>query len=87
MNKKKLKRKGRSVQDLLAIKTFTKNGLQVGKDELIFFSVQPINISVLSHENIEIKTQQCKDCKLQGNKFNSFLEIYKRSFNNRRFNN
>ena len=55
MNKKKLKRKGRSVQDLLAIKTFTKNGLQVGKDELIFFSVQPINISVLSHENIEIK--------------------------------
>lgn len=55
MNKKKLKRKGRSVQDLLEIKTFTKNGLQVGKDELIFFSVQPINISVLSHENIEIK--------------------------------
>lgn len=38
-------------------------------------------------ENIEIKTQQCKDYKLQGNKFNSFLEIYKRSFNNRRFNN
>ena len=38
-------------------------------------------------ENIEIKAQQCKDCKLQGNKFNSFLEIYKRSFNNRRFNN
>ena len=56
MNKKKLKRKGRSVQDLLEIKTFTKNGLQVGKDELIFFSVQPINISVLSHENIEIKS-------------------------------
>lgn len=38
-------------------------------------------------ENVEIKTQQCKNCKLQGNKFNSFLEIYKRSFNNRRFNN
>ena len=38
-------------------------------------------------EDVEIKTQQCKDCKLQGNKFNSFLEIYKRSFNNRRFNN
>ena len=55
MNKKKLKRKGRSVQDLLGIKTFTKLGLQVGKDELVFFSVQPINISVLSHENIEIK--------------------------------
>ena len=38
-------------------------------------------------ENIEIKTQQCKDCRLQVNKFNSFLEIYKQSFNNRRFNN
>ena len=38
-------------------------------------------------EDVEIKTQQCKNCKLQGNKFNSFLEIYKRSFNNRRFNN
>ena len=38
-------------------------------------------------ENVEIKIQQCKDCKLQGNNFNSFLEIYKRSFNNRRFNN
>lgn len=38
-------------------------------------------------ENVEIKTQQCNNCKLQGNKFNSFLEIYKRSFNNRRFNN
>lgn len=55
MSKKKVKRKGRSVQDLLGIKTFTKLGLQVGKDELVFFSVQPINISVLSHENIEIK--------------------------------
>lgn len=55
MSKKKVKREGRSVQDLLGIKTFTKLGLQVGKDELVFFSVQPINISVLSHENIEIK--------------------------------
>ena len=55
MSKKKVKRKGRSVQDLLGIKTFTNLGLQVGKDELVFFSVQPINISVLSHENIEIK--------------------------------
>jgi len=55
LSKKKVKRKGRSVQDLLGIKTFTKLGLQVGKDELVFFSVQPINISVLSYENIEIK--------------------------------
>ena len=46
---KKTKRKGKSTQDLIGIKTFTKNGLKVGKDELVFFMVQPTNISVLSH--------------------------------------
>lgn len=54
---KKQKRKGKSVQDLLGIKTFTKNGLKVGKEELIFYMVQPTNISVLSHTNIEIKVR------------------------------
>ena len=39
--------KGKSVQDLLSIKTFTKHGLKVGKEELLFFNVQPTNISVL----------------------------------------
>lgn len=38
---KKTKQKGKSVQDLLGIKTFTKNGLKVGKEELIFYMVQP----------------------------------------------
>lgn len=52
---KKTKRKGKSTQDLIGIKTFTKNGLKVGKDEFVFFMVQPTNISVLSHINIEIK--------------------------------
>lgn len=51
----KRKRRGKSVQDLLAIKTFTNHGLKVGKEELFFFNVQPTNISVLSHANIEIK--------------------------------
>ena len=51
----KRKRRGKSVQDLLTIKTFTKNGLKVGKEELLFFNVQPTNISVLSRTNIEIK--------------------------------
>lgn len=51
------KRKGKSTQDLIGIKTFTKNGLKVGKDELIFYMVQPTNISVLSHTNIEIKVR------------------------------
>lgn len=54
---KKQKRKGKSTQDLIGIKTFTKNGLKVGKDELIFYMVQPTNISVLSHTNIEIKVR------------------------------
>jgi hypothetical protein len=56
-NQKKTKRKGKSVQDLLGIKTFTKNGLKVGKEEFIFYMVQPTNISVLSHTNIEIKVR------------------------------
>ena len=54
---KKQKQKGKSVQDLMDIKTFTKNGLKVGKEELIFYMVQPTNISVLSHTNIEIKVR------------------------------
>lgn len=49
------KKKGRSVQELLGIKTFTKYGLAVGKHELLFYLVSPTNISVLSHTNIEIK--------------------------------
>ena len=41
----------------MGIKTFTKNGLKVGKEELSFYMVQPTNISVLSHTNIEIKVR------------------------------
>ena len=55
MKKTRKRNKGKSVQDLLAIRTFTKHGLKVGKEELLFFNVQPTNISVLSHTNIEIK--------------------------------
>lgn len=49
------KKKGRSVQDLIGIKTFTKYGLATNKGELLFYLVSPTNISVLSHTNIEIK--------------------------------
>ena len=49
------KKKGRSVQELLGIKTFTKYGLATAKGELLFYLVAPTNISVLSHTNIEIK--------------------------------
>ena len=49
------KKKGRSTQELLGIKTFTKYGLAVGKYELLFYMIAPTNISVLSRANIEIK--------------------------------
>lgn len=49
------KKKGSSTQELIGIKSFTKYGLKVGKQEMLFFLVQPTNISVLSPENIEIK--------------------------------
>ena len=54
-DKPQKKKKGRSVQELLGIKTFTKYGLAAGKYELLFYLVSPTNISVLSHTNIEIK--------------------------------
>lgn len=49
------RRKGRSVQELIGIKSFTKYGLMTQKGELLFYLVGPTNISVLSHVNIEIK--------------------------------
>ena len=49
------KKKGRSVQDLVGIKTFTRYGLMTNKGELLFYLVAPTNISVLSRTNIEIK--------------------------------
>lgn len=49
------RRKGRSVQELIGIKSFTKYGLMTQRGELLFYLVGPTNISVLSHVNIEIK--------------------------------
>lgn len=54
-DKQQKKKKGRSVQDLIGIKTFTKYGLATNKGELLFYLVSPTNISVLSYVNIEIK--------------------------------
>ncbi len=55
MMTKQKRGKGRSVQELIGIKTFTKYGLMTGRGELLFFRVAPTNISVLSHANIEVK--------------------------------
>lgn len=51
----KIKRKGQSVQELMGIKSFTKYGLATNRGELLFFSVAPTNISVLSQTNVGIK--------------------------------
>lgn len=53
--KQQKKKKGRNLQEMVGIRTFTKYGLAVGKAELLFYLVSPTNISVLSHTNIEIK--------------------------------
>ena len=45
--KQQKKRKGRSVQDFIGVKTFTKYGLMTQKGELLFYLVSPTNISVL----------------------------------------
>ena len=58
MNRQNRKRRGkRSVQNLLGLQSFTAYGLKTAGGELVFFAVQPTNISVLSHANIEIKIQ------------------------------
>lgn len=52
---KKRKKKGRSLQEMVGIKTFTKYGLATNRGELLFYMVSPTNISVLSYANIEVK--------------------------------
>lgn len=49
------KKKGRSVQDLMGIKTFTRYGIKTNKGELLLFLVSPTNISVMSRSAIEGK--------------------------------
>lgn len=56
MNKQKQKKRGkRSVQNLLGLQGFTAYGLKTTGGELVFFAIQPTNISVLSPANVESK--------------------------------
>ena len=57
---KQKKRKGRSVQQLLGIQSFTKYGIMTDAGELILYRVAPTNISVLSAANIGIKIMHLK---------------------------
>ena len=55
-----LRKKGRSSQELMGIKGFTAYGLSTSRGELVFYLVQPTNISVLSAANVEIKVRHLK---------------------------
>jgi len=50
--KERKRREKLPVKDLLHIKGFTDHGIDAGEGELVFFSVKPSNISVLSPESI-----------------------------------
>ena len=54
MNRKQKKelRRRLSTRQLMGIDQFTEYGLKVGKSELVFFLIQPDNLSVLSEEGI-----------------------------------
>ena len=54
--KEKKRQRGRSVQELMGIYGFTRYGLATTAGELLFFRVSPVNISVLSASNIDVKT-------------------------------
>lgn len=49
------RKKGNSTRALLGLEGFTNYGIQTAGGELAVFLVQPTNISVLSHANVEIK--------------------------------
>ncbi len=52
---KKRKWRGRSVQELLGIRGFTKCGVDTGSGELLFFQLTPVNTSVLSYANTSFR--------------------------------
>lgn len=51
------RQKGKSSQELLGVRSFTRYGLKTNAGELLFFLISPTNISVLSSANIEMKIQ------------------------------
>ena len=57
MNRKQKKERKRllSTRQLMGIDQFTENGLKVGRSELVYFLIQPDNLSVLSAEGIRGK--------------------------------
>ena len=52
------KKNKNSVQDLVGIKGFSNYGLATENGDLIFYSIRPMNISVLSYETVAQKVRQ-----------------------------
>lgn len=52
------KKKGISVQELIGIKAFTNYGILTVRGEMLFYSITPTNLSVLSRKNIDSKIHQ-----------------------------
>ena len=50
-----MKKSKNSVQGLICLERFTRFGVKTDKVEIVFFSVEPTNISVLSAANIDVK--------------------------------
>ena len=50
-----MSRKKNSVQKLIGFERFTRYGVRTNKADLVFFRIEPINISVMSQEAIEGK--------------------------------
>lgn len=63
MNRKQKKEQKRllSTRQLMGIDQFTESGLKVGRNELVFFLIQPDNLSVLSAEGIRGKVVALTD--------------------------
>ena len=63
MNRKQKKEQKRllSTRQLMGIDQFTENGLKVGRSELVFFLIQPDNLSVLSAEGVRGKIAALTD--------------------------
>ena len=57
MNRKQKKEQKRllSTRQLMGIDQFTENGLKISRSELVYFLIQPDNLSVLSAEGIRGK--------------------------------
>jgi len=55
LKKKHKRRKGSSTRSLMGLEGFTDYGIKTTGGELVVFLVQPTNISVLSHANVEVK--------------------------------